>query len=305
MNTNIIMIGDAHIQMRAPSSRIDDYKASIEDKINQITALARDNKADIIIPGDIFSKIQTDNEFIVWFLGLFKKMNEYSTVYVIFGNHDYYRNQSDLEDKTPVKILEQAGLVHVLRGGSSVKIGNLDIQGYGYYDNLGKAISNNTLLVAHKFYKQSKYKEHNIKPSDLDSLGYKYALLGHDHIFYKTEMTDGGCTVFRPGSLMRGTSHEYNFERTVNVQIFNTLTYESALIPLRIKPMVEVVSESILVNKENNLSEGNFDNYLSEVDSVVKSTDMSEEIKTLCNRIDLKSEYSIEVKEKLKNLIIN
>ncbi|MGL4999559.1 MAG: metallophosphoesterase [Cetobacterium sp.] len=307
INTRVIMVGDFHIQGKAPISRIDDWKATVEDKINQIRALSRDNKADILIAGDVFSKIQTDNEFIVWALRLFKKLGEFGKVYTVIGNHDIHRSQYQLEDKTPLKILEEAGLVNILRNGNPIKMGSITIKGFGYYDDLSPAEGDNNLLILHKFFNQSRYKEHNLQSARVDELGYKFVLAGHDHAYYPIHQTNNGALVFRPGSLIRGTSHDYNFDRKIYVVMFDTETLDYLEVPLRIKPMNEVVSESVLTGrlKDNSSEDDVFSEYLDKVTEVVSGNNLDEEINTLIGRINGKAEYKENVRSRLIHKIIN
>ena len=65
------------------------------------------------------------------------------------------------------------------------------------------------------FYKASELfaaGAHNIEDQNVLDWNYDCMVLGHDHVPYPI-MRVGKTDIVRPGSVMRGTSHDYNFTR--------------------------------------------------------------------------------------------
>lgn len=300
MNRNLILTGDWHIQDDTPNSRIDNYKQTLVDKTDQLLNLCLQNNADLVIPGDIFSKIQTNNEFIIYFMKLFKKFKDNDiNVISIFGNHDVYRTQYQLEEKTPLKILEESNLIKILRNGESLEYNNTIIYGWGYYDEIKevpKIENKRNFGIIHKFYSQPSYREYNFNQDDLQAIGLQYALLGHDHISYEVEKKP--CIVFRPGALTRGTSHWYNFTRGVFVYLFNTETFNYSEISLRIRPYLEVAREQKVIEAMEK-QDKTFKEYTKKMEDIVVSE--GSKIKELVDRIKDTDGFS----ENSKNILIS
>lgn len=306
INKNIIMTGDWHIQMENPSSRIDDYKLALESKTDQLLNACLRLNADLVMPGDMFSKVQTDNEFIIYNLKLLKKFKENDVkVIAVFGNHDVYRTQAELEDKTPLKILEEAGLVKILRRGDTIEYNNLKIYGFGYYDELTPALKEDNgikhMAIIHKFYQQSQYKEFNIQYNKLEELGYDFALCGHDHIAYETDIRPY-CTVFRPGALMRGTVHDYNFTRGVFFVYLNTENFKSEMVQLNVRPMSEVMAETKVIEKIEK-QEMDFKEYTKSMENVINKEKDYNNLTEIEKRILNKDGYTNESKNLLIEII--
>lgn len=301
INRNLVLTGDWHVQMEGPASRIDDYKVALSNKTDQLLDLCLSNNADLVIPGDMFSKVQTDNEFILWNIRHLRKFKDSDVnVICIFGNHDVYRTQAWLEDKTPLKIMEEAGLVQILRNGASLEYGKVKIYGFGYYDEFTNPKvdydGQKQMLIGHKFYQQSMYKEFNTSQSKLLDLGYDYALLGHDHIPYNID--EQGCVVFRPGGLMRGSTHDVNFSRGVFSVVFNTENLSYEMVQLKVSPMSDVAAETKVLEKETKFI-SNFKEYTNSMEEIVNVESSDNKLNDLIDRIKKCDGYSVESKNKL------
>lgn len=306
INKNLLMTGDWHIQMENPSSRIDDYKLALDNKTDQLLSWCLKYNADLLMPGDMFSKIQTDNEFIIWNLKLLKKFRDNGiSVIAVFGNHDVYRTQAELENRTPLKIMEEAGLVKVLRRGNRLIYNNLVVSGFGYYDEITEAEKNipnkKYMAVIHKFYQQSQYKEFNMSYNKLVELGYDFALMGHDHIAYEDDVRPY-CTVFRPGALMRGTVHDYNFTRGVFATLLNTENFKSETLTLKVRPITEVMAETKVIEKIER-QEITFKEYTNSMEEIVENSKNENILSELEKRIMDKDGYSLDSKKMLISII--
>jgi hypothetical protein len=82
------------------------------------------------------------------------------------------------------------------------------------------------ILLAHIFYNASELmadERHNLSKKVVEDLGYDLLFLGHDHEEYPISKC-GKSLIIRPGSLLRGTAHNYNFTREPGFIVLNDLT---------------------------------------------------------------------------------
>ena len=110
------------------------------------------------------------------------------------------------------------------------------------------------ILLAHMFFDKSGFfsgDDQNLTADWMKASGYDMAFLGHDHEEYVPEQC-GKTIVVRSGSLLRGTSHNYNFVREPGFiivdDIFKPGDIRKAVLPFR--PYKDIISQSAL-NRKN------------------------------------------------------
>lgn len=90
MQTKFIYFTDLHLQVKAPSSRTDDYLASLLLKVDEIISLYKEHNAvGILCGGDLFNTQQPGLRAFAELLFRFRKV----PVYGVLGSHDYYGYQ--------------------------------------------------------------------------------------------------------------------------------------------------------------------------------------------------------------------
>lgn len=261
----IAFAADLHADSHPPSSRVDvDYIHTTEQKLKSILDSCKYHNVKLLIfGGDLFHRVTTTFECVRRIGSMllnFKK--EGIMVGSIVGNHDLARNQIEKMAKSPLSMLFDFGVVERLSVERRIVINKKTlITPVGYMDRLVRANpkAGVNILVAHLFYEVSDYfgKEHILNKEIIKDLGYNAVFLGHDHVNYPIIRVDG-TDIVRPGSIMRGTTHNYNFDRKVGFYVLHDPTnydsenYEFVEIP--VKPMNEVVS-SLIMNKKDNLAD--------------------------------------------------
>lgn len=259
----IAIVGDTHLNSTTPQSRIDDYGNTCLDKMSQIYRKCIDNDYKIlIITGDIFHKNKQPLKFINKSLELFKKIRDAGIeTYVIMGNHDLAYNKVEYVDQSPLYSLLVSGIVEIL-DELVVKVNGYEvyIRGFNFPEKVEKNKSNNkiSICVAHRYFE--KYDKEFLTSKELKRLGYDIYVLGHDHVSYKPTRV-GNTYLLRPGSLMRGTSHDYQLERDVYMNIIKLngdserpkLSFKRDV--LDIKPANKVFTSSVLREKDKEESE--------------------------------------------------
>ncbi len=256
----IAFISDVHLDGVTPMSRIDDILETLIGKMKFILKECVDRGVQVVFfEGDLVNRITLPfkpiNEFISVLQG-FKDAN--ILLYSICGNHDIVYNSMDYIDRSPVQTLFSSGLITHINLESPVVINrSILITPVDYPEIPIKANADATynILLVHSFINASEYladTKHNLTDKDIKALGYDLIVAGHDHQEYPNYHV-GKTLVIRHGSLLRGTSHDYNFRRKPNFLVLNDLNNicEETIEKVEVahKPYTDVASNYV-VNKE-------------------------------------------------------
>lgn len=211
---------DPHISSTTPSGRYDDYWETIYGKLEAVISMGTTRHWDaLVISGDVYNTKQMPFPKQNRLIALFRDAP--FDVFVIVGNHDIYYERLDTLKDTPLGNLLESGAVKM-------------ISQYGEFGGIltGASYSPDTailpapvvpagfpkILVCHAYMgpKRAGFKGSAggwlLYPEVIEA-GYDIVVAGHDHTEYPTKVLENGCTVFRFGSLSRGTSHEHNLHR--------------------------------------------------------------------------------------------
>ena len=257
----IAFAADLHADSHPPSSRLDtDYIETAVGKLQSIReACIKENVRFLFLGGDIFHRVTTTFECVRRAGAELMKFREAGiTVGSIIGNHDLARNQLEKLSKSPLNLLFDFGVLERLDLSRRVIInGKALINPAGYLDKIPgankKAAYN--FLIAHLFYNAPDiYGGKSLSSDMVNALGYDAIFLGHDHINYDIVRV-GKTAIVRPGSILRGTSHKYNFERKVGFYILrdpaNYSIKNFKFVEIPVKDMREVVSSLVIHKKED------------------------------------------------------
>lgn len=207
----IAVVGDQHITGSNPRCRKDNYLDSILNKIEQILATN-----DIFIGlGDLFDSASIDEEALNRFLRMvlfYKELGK--KFYVIHGNHDLFKHNMSLLDKTSLGTCFIKGIVEPLP--DALEIGSFLFKEIPFvvknpelpYVQSGK----NIVLLGHYFFESHLCPKFSVTREMLEKYNSYAVVLGHDHVPYET-MEFYGTLVYRPGSLCRNTDNDYNYGR--------------------------------------------------------------------------------------------
>jgi DNA repair exonuclease SbcCD nuclease subunit len=259
----VAFIGDVHHDSNTPSSRIDNFPVTVCYKLNDIREKCVEAKVKAaIILGDVFNRVVMPNDAINQIGKELLKFRESGIqVFAIVGNHDISRNKIDTIEKAPLSILFNFGVLEHIHLNKRIILNKRTLlTPLDYTDDLVPAQkgAKHNILLAHRFY-NDEYADpkHNLTNDDLTELGYDCAILGHDHVPYPI-MNGGNTDIVRPGSVTRGTAHNYQFERSVGFYILkNPAEYSVGnfkYIDIDARPFKEVIS-SIVQNKKFSLAD--------------------------------------------------
>lgn len=220
---SVAVVGDMHLHGSTPKSRLDNYPETCISKLGILRKEMIDSGIKYLIcTGDIFhiSKERSDFEYAV--IKEFLRFKDSGIeVFMTVGNHDLQSDRLDTIEKSSLGILF---LTEVVKPFTTLKFNRGDktsivFTGLHFPNDVEpvKEFGLYNILCCHKFYNVASDKDSILK-KDLEKYGYNMYICGHDHIPYDLEKVptkDGIISIVRPGSFMRGTSHNYNTKRLV------------------------------------------------------------------------------------------
>lgn len=281
---SIAFIGDLHYDNHTPESRIDDIQITLCEKLKSVLGSCIDNKVKhLFFEGDVFNRISCSHESINTLgnalLGFIKHG---ISLYTILGNHDIVRNNLEHIEKSPIQTLFTFGVLKHVNLQNLVEINNkVLITPVDYTESLKEAVKSYdyNILLAHVFYEQKGYlaeDKHNVTEKQLKDLGYDYAFFGHDHEEYPLSYC-GNCKVYRTGSVLRGTSHNYNFNRIPKFVIMKGLgdKLNCRVVDIPCKKY-ELVASEYALNKKRLGSASGLQNVLSDLADKLSESNQSD-----------------------------
>jgi DNA repair exonuclease SbcCD nuclease subunit len=265
---SIAFTGDLHADSFGPESRIDDFQSTMISKLEDILKKCIDkNVKALFFPGDMFSRILVPHECVNVVGNVFMKFRKAEIkVFTIVGNHDIARNQLEKFVKSPLKTLFTFEAVENISLCRRVVINKRTLitpVNYVEYPCIANQNAKFNILLAHMYYNASEQFaagiNHNIEEKNVLEWNYDCMVLGHDHVEYPI-MKVGRTDIIRPGSVMRATSHEYNYYRIPcfyilrNPAEYNVLNFER--IEIQALPFKDVASSSVINKKSCNTLSG-------------------------------------------------
>lgn len=246
----LLFTGDWHLRGNNPRNRTDDYMAAADLKLSEVFKLAQTNDADaIIMPGDVWDRPEVAIGVLLHYADVLKASPV--PIYATCGNHDIYGYNLGSYGRSSLLLLEmlvpQLTIIsdpsrfHDL--GKEIYLtatpysGRMDIDGYGYDNDLQKVKDATYIHIAHGMLLDHKppfdrYSLVHTVPTTCDLV-----LTGHDHIGYGVYRRPDGVTFCNPGALMRMSASVSEIERTVQVALI-TVDRLARDIPIQLIPLV-------------------------------------------------------------------
>jgi DNA repair protein SbcD/Mre11 len=264
---------DIHISDSNPRSRVDNFKESIYDKLEQLRSASIKLKADaILLSGDLFNlkkpahNSHALNRELVEIFSKFKCPR-----YMIAGNHDLFGNNLDSLSSQPLGVLFQDGTLKNL--APKINVTKKDIQGVTqeiitkkdlkvslvgipYIEDLDltklhippKEDCQIQICLMHVYagpQSGSVFKERLYGYNELSKLGPDIFVLGHYHLDQGIQTVDGK-TFINIGSISRGALSEENLNHHPKIGYIKICLEKGKIsvitdaFPLKIKPAEEV-----------------------------------------------------------------
>lgn len=251
---------DIHMDSQTPSSRIDDIQVTVIDKIKDIREKCVErNVKHLFFEGDIFNRVACPHSCVNLIGEEFLKFKDCGIeLYSILGNHDIVRNSLEAIEKSPIQTLFSFGVLKHINLNTRVVINKkVMVTPVDYTEYPPKASSDAkfNILLAHMFYDASDLiadERHNLSKKDIAKLKYDMVVLGHDHEEYSDVIQDD-CVIIRSGSVLRGTSHNYNFTREPKFVVIRDIDNPKDSIEkvvIKHKPYKDIASEYVINKKQ-------------------------------------------------------
>lgn len=289
-----LLLGDIHLSDRAPSSCTATYLDDLFELLIQTAELATQlNAAGVIWAGDIFDKKvpgQTSHRTVRKLLGVVGVHP--CPVYVVPGNHDLSHDRfTSIWENQPLGVVIASGAVRLLNGWVPGDRGSPIVPLYGV-PWLQRFDDQTVSDALHDWRDRLKLPRNPIDLASLppflvvahaplyppgQELPYEHyyttawakAMGNHGSVFYGHVHDPHGIyevdrvTFCNPGALSRGSLHEHNLTRPVQVAAWDSTTGEFTLHTLRHKPADEVFRLTEV--QEEKQARINLDQFLSSV----------------------------------------
>ena len=260
--TEIVLVWrtDAHLADEAPESRVDDWAATILDKLEQVGVIAREVKADAVIDGaDIFNiKSPTRNSHALVRRTTAVHKIYPCDVYASVGNHDAKYGSLEFLNESPLGVLFESGVLKRLydqhealikKGKLTVRIVGIPFHGTKYdmsrFSSIVKGDEDWLVAVVHCLASPtggSMFEAEDVlRYSDLVNFAPDVWCFGHWHKNQGIQRI-GEKWFVNTGSLSRGALAEDELERipVCTVLRFTDKELRCEERPLQVKPAAEV-----------------------------------------------------------------
>jgi DNA repair exonuclease SbcCD nuclease subunit len=255
-----ILSADTHYRKKAPRSRTDNYFQSQVVKTEWLLKQCKNEKAALLLAGDIFDSSTPSFEVVSTYLNLFK--NSTTDIFTIFGNHDLQNHRMSNSANTGLGLLVAAGAVTPL-SSTPINYKGTDLYGANWDEPIPQIAEKNkyNVCLIHDMiiqeeeiipYKQEQAIEGNylIKKYDFDLM-----ISGHNHQSFVCK--DGSKILCNPGSISRLTSAQIDHRPRIGCIDTDIGIYSWIDIP--VSPSSEVFDlDNIQTSKETKLDMENF-----------------------------------------------
>jgi len=257
-----VIVGDIQFRGVNPIARKDNFMDAIIEKIDEVHQIAkRIGAAAILTPGDLFDSPMVSYSVLLKLMTILQKAP--CSWVTIPGNHDLFGSNIDTYARTPMAVLEQAGVICVLRDGQITDLStgvssSVITTGRGFdwemdtHPGTYAAPTNSDIHMVHGMLVTSPlpYEIKHTLIKDVKTTA-RVTICGHEHLGFGIIKRDDGKWFINPGALCRESASEAEMQRQVQVAILeiekNAPTMDEAikaeLVPITCaRPAEEVLS---------------------------------------------------------------
>jgi DNA repair exonuclease SbcCD nuclease subunit len=247
----LTLLGDTHFNDKKPESRLDeDYLATMLGKFKQAVEIHKANKCDILIQvGDLFDSFRANNR-IKSALTEYLRREELG-VYCVYGQHDIAGHSESTFENSPMRVLEAAGVVHVLDdvfiNPGIIKEDSIYLYGASFGQLIPKPEADAVfdvfnILVTHQMIGDGElYPGQNLKhPITFlrEHPEYNLVVCGDYHYRFIEKNVDQYC--INPGAMIRKSISDRDLAHEPAVVIFDTKTLKHEVIKLKVAAVEEI-----------------------------------------------------------------
>lgn len=260
----LLLTADWQLTDKQIERRIDNYPESQLEKVKYILAYAHVNNVFAILhAGDMFDSAKSSHNLVQQYISILKSPVNKKSIpfYVIFGQHDM-RYRSENIENTPIKVLESAGVVKILKQIRHEHVDKqidskrnlfVDIYSVWFGQELPRIMDRDSfnILVIHKMIVDTKlwrtqddsdflYARNFLRENIFDLI-----VSGDNHKPFI--VTDRNKTLVNCGSIVRESKDQIDYEPCF--WIFDTITREATKIKIPCKK--KVFDETLIEQEEH------------------------------------------------------
>lgn len=285
-STRILCVGDIHLADKSPSSRVDGYLDDVLAKLSYVAKVAKALQVDAtVFAGDIFHHKLPSRTSHATVLKAIRTFSEFDNLWIVDGNHDIQNDRLDSMEKQPLGVIFESGVAKELDGWHpKLPLFGVPWQQRWLHDGvpqqafaewrdsqqmISREYINTALAVTHApIYPYSMQGDVKFELVDneevakaMDNRGYLYYGHIHDpHGFYVVN----GVTFGNVGAISRGSIHEYNLTRRIQVALW-TPEHGFTAIDVPHKPASEIFK--IAAHEEKKEQKMSLESFLSDIGS--------------------------------------
>jgi DNA repair exonuclease SbcCD nuclease subunit len=256
-----VFFTDPHVTNHWPESRTDNFLEAILNKIRWVVDFANEERAHILIGGDLIDKYNTNPEVINMLIEELRRARK--RVFGIIGNHDVYGQNWEVISKVILGAIFASGTVNLLTLKPTVLVeGNVSVQltGANYIPDIDKHKElyrikklpdvGPAIHLVHGFlvnqnwptFDHSQYTVLHEVTTDAD-----ITCTGHEHHGYGIEEVDGHLFT-NPGALGRVSASEGEIKRVPKVTLIKCYPdhVEALLFNVPARPGSDILSRERL-----------------------------------------------------------
>lgn len=256
----ICVLGDTHFSFKRPQSRIDeDYFATQDDKLSQVLEIYVDERCSALVQvGDFFNSPDTSNFVIASLIRRLRRIKPLN-VLCIYGQHDITGHSKATLRRSPLKVLEAAGVLGIL-DSSGYNLFGAGFHGISFGCDIPEKFPDihdcgyNILVIHDMIGDRPLYPGqplHNPETFLKRFPEFDLILCGDYHYRFLAKLPENGKTriILNPGAMVRKTISKWDLEHEPAVAIIDTETQSVKMEKLKVKPIEEVFDLSRLIEK--------------------------------------------------------
>ena len=242
----LLLLGDAHLRMRSPAGRIDDFFQTQLRKFKQVLSISEEHDCGIVLQvGDFFDSPNPSNVLLSTYIRLLYDWvgaNPTRLIYAVLGQHDMYMGSTNI-DRTALYVVESSGVLSII-GGKWICGGGWRLWGASFGQSVPDFIPNKDtfdILVVHAAIGYPLFHDHKIQsPREFLDAYSQFDLIVCGDYHYPFIHHSDDRYIINPGALVRLSRSKNDLAHKPGVVVFDTDTLEYKQIPLEIEPVESV-----------------------------------------------------------------
>ena len=308
-----MQVNDVHAADRPPSSCTEEYTEDLLDLLGQTVAVAEEYQVSVVVwTGDVFhskAPARNSHRLVQRIIGIGHAYNR--PWYIVPGNHDMQNDRyQSIHDTQPLGVLYRAGARALvgpcpafpcLYGVPWLQEWSDEAVGEALKEFRHAGVPGHRLVCAHVplYPPGHELPYENYPAQDWARAMGNVGSCAYGHVHERHGVWEcGGVRFCNPGALSRGSLHEYNMTRPVQVAVWDSGTGQFTEVPLKAKPADQVFR--LREKQEVTDAAGKLDTFLTQVGSTKLAVMSTEAVMEHVRGLGVSPEVVAETEELLE-----